>query len=83
MNTRALKFKAVHFAVDAYLGEDDNGISILDRVVGAVKRAKKRDIPHDHALREATREIDKMEEFNLSDSDLHLALDAAVILLEG
>lgn len=97
MNTKALKFKAVHFAVDSYLGEGDNGISILDRVVGALKRAKKHPVsligPADGlkevvyptigtAIRNATAEIDKMEEFNLSDSDLQLALDTAVILLE-
>lgn len=82
MNTKALKFKAVHFAVDAYLGEDDNGISILDRVVGALKRARARDIPFEHAKREAAREVLKMEEFTLLDMDLRLALDTAVILLE-
>lgn len=93
MNVKALKFQAVKAAVDVYLGEDDRGISILDRVVGVVKRAKEKPVAmageeevlptKRHALRDAQAEIEKMDAFKLSENDLSIALAAAVILLWG
>ena len=95
MNVKALKFQAVKAAVDVYLGEDDRGISILDRVVGAVKRAKEtpgamiattgeKIYPtRTRALNNATKEIDKMDAFKLSENDLAIALAVATILLWG
>lgn len=105
MNVKALKFQGVKAAVDVYLGEDDRGISILDRVVGVVKRLKETPIaiipapghgvgangePTDkvyptraHVMRDAIKEIDKLDAFTLSDLETLLAIDVAAILLWG
>lgn len=90
MNVKALKFQGVKTAVDVYLGEDDRGISILDRVVGVVKRLKETPVSdvgvyptRTHVLRDAIKEIDKLDAMSLSLEDIVLAIDVAAILLWG
>lgn len=92
MNVKALKFHGVKAAVDVYLGEDERGISILDRVIGVVKRLKEEPVAvvgssdhiyptKTHVMRDAVKEVDKLDAMSLSDSDILLALDIAGILL--
>ena len=90
MNVKALKFQGVKAAVDIYLGEDERGISILDHVIGAVKRLKETPVSdmevyptRAHVLRDAVKEVDKLDAFKLSENDLSIALAVAVILLWG
>ena len=90
MNVKALKFQGVKAAVDVYLGEDERGISILDRVVGVVKRLKETPVSdmdvyptRAHVMRDAIKEIDKLDAFTLSDLETLLAIDVAAVLLWG
>lgn len=93
MNVKALKFQGVKAAVDVYLGEDERGISILDRVIGVVQRLKWAPVAEangekvlptkTHVLRDAVKEVDKLDAMDLSDADTLLAIDVAAILLWG
>lgn len=93
MNVKALKFQGVKAAVDVYLGEDERGISILDRVIGVVKRVKETPVSEvagekiyptkAHVLRDAAKEVDRLDAFKLSENDLSIALTVAVTLLWG
>lgn len=90
MNVKALKFQGVKAAVDVYLGEDERGISILDRVVGVVKRLKETPVSdmevyptRAHVLRDAVKEVEKLDAFTLTDNETLLAIDVAAILLWG
>jgi hypothetical protein len=91
MNVKALKFHGVKAAVDVYLGEDQRGISILDRVIGVVERLKNKPVAvagaedvyptRTHVMRDAVKEVDKLDAMSLSDGEILLALDVAGILL--
>lgn len=95
MNVKALKFQGVKAAVDVYLGEDDRGISILDRVIGVVKRLKETPVAvvgdtqekvyptRAHVMRDAIKEVDKLDAMDLSDLETLLAIDVAAVLLWG
>lgn len=75
----SLKSKSLYFFVDNYLGKDSNKISIFDRIVGVVKRQRKKTSFIEDLKAESLREISFMEEFSLSIEELDFALSAAIL----
>ena len=83
MNT--LIVQAIGVLAGLIFGNDENGISIFDRITGVVKRWGEKQIPGDNpgAVRRngAIKDIDALDGFTISEQLTRLGIELAVRLL--
>ena len=79
MNT--LIIQAIAVLAGLIFGQDENGISIFDRIVGVVKRWGEKQVPGSEKRHGAIMDIDNLDGFILSEQLTRLGIELAVRLL--
>lgn len=80
MNTLAIN--AIAILAGLIFGQDENGISIFDRIVGVVKRWGEKQVPGSEKRHGAMQDIDALDGFVLSEQLSRLGVELAVRLLK-
>lgn len=75
------KAKAIQLFGNSLFGDDENGMSIFDRITGVVKRQQKKGFTDEDLRTECIEEISNMEEFSLDDDMMLLGIQLSVVLL--
>lgn len=78
----ALIVNAIAILAGLIFGQDENGISIFDRIVGVVKRWGEKQVPGSEKRHGAMQDIDKLDGFVLSEQLSRLGVELAVRLLK-
>lgn len=80
MNT--LIVQAIGVIAGLIFGQDENGISIFDRIVGVVKRWGIKQVPNSDKRKGAMADIDALDGFFISEQLTRLGIELAVRLLK-
>ena len=79
MNT--LIVQAIGVLAGLIFGNDENGISIFDRITGVVKRWGEKQVPSADKRHGAIKDIDALDGFTISEQLTRLGIELAVRLL--
>lgn len=77
-----IKNTSLNIFMNAYLGKDENKMSVFDRIVGVVKRQRKKTAFVQDIKIESLNEIKYLEGFSLTELELEFALIAAILYTE-
>lgn len=78
----ALVVQAIGVLAGLIFGQDENGISIFDRITGVVKRWGIKQVPNSEKRHGAMADIDKLDGFTISEQLTRLGIELAVRLLK-
>lgn len=77
----ALIVQAIGVLAGLIFGQDENGISIFDRITGVVKRWGEKQVPSADKRHGAMQDIDALDGFVISEQLTRLGIELAVRLL--